>query len=163
MLKRFLVSETDARAATEAIFLSMGLPVPDARLATDVLITSDLRGCESHGVSNMLRNYSGNYLPGHVFPEGDHRARWSAENLKFILEKVEEIGELVSPPYQHMPQVATKFTIANPGVSTVILGARNPDQVIRNMDTERLPSLAGETIDLLKQKYGEITEYCNTQ
>ena len=64
MLKRFLVpekdqvmvSEADARAATEAIFVKMGLPEDDAVLATDVLITSDLRGCESMG-SNMLRNY----------------------------------------------------------------------------------------------------------
>ena len=70
MLKRFLVpekdqvmvSEADARAATEAIFVKMGLPEDDAVLATDVLITSDLRGCESHGVSNMLRNYVAMYL-----------------------------------------------------------------------------------------------------
>lgn len=65
MLERFLVPEADrvmiqerdVRHATETIFTKMGLPRDDAVLATDVLVTSDLRGCESHGVSNMLRNY----------------------------------------------------------------------------------------------------------
>ena len=65
MLKRFLVPEEDqvlvkeeaVRAATQAIFEKMGLTEGDAALATDVLVASDLRGCESHGVSNMLRHY----------------------------------------------------------------------------------------------------------
>jgi L-2-hydroxycarboxylate dehydrogenase (NAD+) len=69
MLKRFLVpaadqilvSEQAARDATRQIFVKMGMPEADAVLATDVLITSDLRGCESHGVSNMLRNYISMY------------------------------------------------------------------------------------------------------
>ena len=33
------------------------MPVEDAEQATDVLVTSDLRGVESHGVSNSLRGY----------------------------------------------------------------------------------------------------------
>ena len=65
MLERFLVPEADqvlvkeedVRAATATIFRKMGLSDEDADIATDVLITSDLRGCESHGVSNMLRAY----------------------------------------------------------------------------------------------------------
>lgn len=69
MLKRFLVPEADqvlvseqaVRAATQAIFEKMGMTEADAILSTDVLITSDLRGCESHGVSNMLRNYVAMY------------------------------------------------------------------------------------------------------
>ena len=65
MLKRFLVPPEDQilvredaiRLATKQIFKRMGVADKDATLMTDVLITSDLRGCESHGVSNMLRNY----------------------------------------------------------------------------------------------------------
>jgi LDH2 family malate/lactate/ureidoglycolate dehydrogenase len=65
MLKQFLVPEKDqvlvkeakARAATEAIFVKMGLPEDEASSCADVLMTSDLRGCESHGISNMLRRY----------------------------------------------------------------------------------------------------------
>src|SRR5210317_732119 len=79
MLKRFLVPPEDqvlvgeaaARAATEAVFESMGLPSEDARLAADVLITSDLRGCESHGVSNMLRAYVAMYQAERMNPVPD--------------------------------------------------------------------------------------------
>ena len=69
MLKHFLVpeadqvlvSETAARAGTQAIFEAMGVAPKDAALSTDVLITSDLRGCESHGISNQLRLYIDQY------------------------------------------------------------------------------------------------------
>jgi LDH2 family malate/lactate/ureidoglycolate dehydrogenase len=79
MLKRFLVPPKDqvlvgdaaARAATEAVFERMGLPSEDARLAADVLITSDLRGCESHGVSNMLRAYVAMYQAERMNPVPD--------------------------------------------------------------------------------------------
>jgi myo-inositol catabolism protein IolS len=105
---------------------------------------------------------SGNYRPGHVFTQPDHRARWVEANLEFILEKTRDIGKLVNAPYENIPQMATKFTLANPSVSTLILGARNSDQVIRNMKTEILPPLPEETLNVLKQTYGYITERCNT-
>lgn len=79
MLERFLVPEKDrvyvpeaaARNATETILRKMGLPDDDAVLAADVLITSDLRGCESHGVSNMLRSYVALYKAGRMNPTPD--------------------------------------------------------------------------------------------
>ena len=106
---------------------------------------------------------SGNYRPGHVFTQPDHRARWVEANLEFILGKTRDIGKLVNAPYENIPQMATKFTLANPSVSTLILGARNSDQVIRNMKTEILPPLPEETLNVLKQTYGYITERCNTK
>ena len=65
MLKHFLVPEADqvlvseatARTGTQAIFERMGMAAADAALCADVLVTADLRGCESHGVSNMVRQY----------------------------------------------------------------------------------------------------------
>jgi len=76
MLERFKVPEADrvyvrhesARDATESIFLKMGLSPEDAALATDVLITNDLRGIETHGVSNMLRDYVAKYRAGDLNP-----------------------------------------------------------------------------------------------
>ena len=65
MLERFLVPE-QARVfvqpenmlqATIEIFEKCGQSAEDAALSAEVLLTSDLRGCESHGVSNMLRVY----------------------------------------------------------------------------------------------------------
>ena len=76
MLKHFLVPEADqvliaegaARAGTQALFEKMGMPAEDAALCTDVLITADLRGCESHGISNMVRRYLEMYPAGILNP-----------------------------------------------------------------------------------------------
>ncbi len=81
MLERFHVPEADRvyvrqekmRAATEAVFLKMGLSDQDAALSTDVLMLSDLRGCETHGVSNMLRVYVRLYRAGQMNPRPNLR------------------------------------------------------------------------------------------
>ncbi len=79
MLKHFLVPEEDqvlvseekARSGTKAVFEKMGLPADEAESCADVLLTSDLRGCESHGISNMLRNYIASYGDGTYNPHPD--------------------------------------------------------------------------------------------
>lgn len=40
-------------AFANAVFLKMGCPVDDARLATEVLLRADLRGIDSHGVARL--------------------------------------------------------------------------------------------------------------
>ena len=47
------VSETNLRNFTENIFLAMGCSPEHAQLAADVLIRSDLRGIDSHGVARL--------------------------------------------------------------------------------------------------------------
>ena len=76
MLERFKVPDADRvyvaedkiRVATNTIFLKVGLSDEDARVATDVLIMNDLRGVETHGVSNMLRSYVSGYSNGALNP-----------------------------------------------------------------------------------------------
>ncbi|MEJ2881276.1 Ldh family oxidoreductase [Pedobacter sp. GR22-6] len=46
-------SETQLRNFTEAVFLKMECPAQDAQLAADVLLRSDLRGIDSHGVARL--------------------------------------------------------------------------------------------------------------
>lgn len=67
---RVVVPEPDVRAATEQIFLGMGLSEDNAILATDVLMFNDLRGVETHGVSNMLRSYVAGYRNETLNPRG---------------------------------------------------------------------------------------------
>jgi len=45
--------EQQLRSFTEAVFLKMGCPDADAKLAADVLLKSDLRGIDSHGVARL--------------------------------------------------------------------------------------------------------------
>jgi LDH2 family malate/lactate/ureidoglycolate dehydrogenase len=65
MLERFkvpaneqvYVEEEALRHTVTSIFEKVGLSRTDAMESADVLVTADLRGVESHGVSNMLRRY----------------------------------------------------------------------------------------------------------
>jgi len=68
---RVYVSADAMRAATEEIFRAMRLREDDAVLAADVLISNDLFGIESHGVSNMLRSYVARYRDGELNPTPD--------------------------------------------------------------------------------------------
>lgn len=80
MLERFQVPEHEAvrvdeaplRETTAQIFAKMGVPGDDSELAADVLVTTDLRGVETHGVSNMLRAYVRDYGEGVINP----RPKW---------------------------------------------------------------------------------------
>ncbi|WP_262247399.1 Ldh family oxidoreductase [Parapedobacter soli] len=47
------ISEQGLRAFTNNIFRAIGCPDADAALATDVLVTADLRGIDSHGVARL--------------------------------------------------------------------------------------------------------------
>jgi LDH2 family malate/lactate/ureidoglycolate dehydrogenase len=72
MLERFKVPEADKvlvpeaslRQTVTAVFEKMGETPDDAAIGADVLVTADLRGVETHGVSNMLRAYVDVYGKG---------------------------------------------------------------------------------------------------
>ena len=76
MLEQFKVREGEAvrvasdalRSTVQAVFASMGVPDDDASLAADVLVAADLRGVDSHGVSNQLRSYVAAYRDGRTNP-----------------------------------------------------------------------------------------------
>ncbi|MCH7738813.1 MAG: Ldh family oxidoreductase [Chloroflexi bacterium] len=118
MLERFKVPEEDRvyirpeqmRVATEIVFKNSGLSDEDAGLSTDVLMLSDMRGCETHGVSNMLRRYVEWYDDGLLNPtpnmkiirESDATATLDADNglglhiapkaMEIAIEKAEKYG-----------------------------------------------------------------------
>ena len=79
MLERFKVpKEDEVRVSHEslhdvikAVFEKMGNSESDSIEAADVLTMTDLRGVETHGVSNMLRSYSEQYTSGRVNPMPD--------------------------------------------------------------------------------------------
>jgi len=56
------------RFTVNELFLKMGLSERDAWQATDVLLLSDTRGVDTHGVSNMLRNYMESFAAGFINP-----------------------------------------------------------------------------------------------
>lgn len=85
MLERFKVSHDDAefvqgddlRRTVAGIFEKLGVPPEDALLAADVQVLADLRGVDSHGVSNMLKSYITGYQEGSINPRPDWKVRLS--------------------------------------------------------------------------------------
>ena len=81
MLERFKVPgedevrvpEQSLRETVTAIFERMGVVREDALEGADVLVMTDLRGVETHGVSNMLRDYVYKYGQGKLNPRPDWR------------------------------------------------------------------------------------------
>ena len=51
------VDQAVMRKATETIFRALGMSEADAAASADVLMYADVRGIDSHGVSNMMRAY----------------------------------------------------------------------------------------------------------
>ena len=76
MLERFKVPEDiairvhheDMLKTVEEIFMKMQMSQEDSKQAADVLIYADLRGIESHGVSNMMRKYIEMFKDGTINP-----------------------------------------------------------------------------------------------
>ncbi len=79
MLEQFEMPAEDAvrvpqetmRETVEEVFQALGLAEADARLSADVLLYADLRGCDTHGVSNMLRVYVDWFRDGTIDPTGE--------------------------------------------------------------------------------------------
>ena len=81
MLERFKVPREDEirvpadglRQTVEALFLKMGVADEDAAEGANTLVMTDLRGVETHGVSNMLRSYITSYQRGLLNPRPNWR------------------------------------------------------------------------------------------
>ncbi len=124
MLERFLVPDQDRvyvqhddmHAATKAIFNKMGLSESNSQTSADALMTSDLRGCESHGVSNMLRRYVGWYNTGEMNPTPNVRVTRESDTTA-NLDGDEGLGLHVLP-------IATEMAIEKArkhGTGTVVV------------------------------------------
>jgi LDH2 family malate/lactate/ureidoglycolate dehydrogenase len=81
MLERFKVPVEDQvrvpveslRETVTAVFEKMGVPPEDAAQGADTLVMTDVRGVETHGVSNMLRAYVDGYRTGKLNPKREWR------------------------------------------------------------------------------------------
>jgi len=67
------VMPDDLRRTVTRVFEKMGMPGEDAALAADALVASDVRGVDTHGVSNMLRIYVRYFGEGALNPRPNWR------------------------------------------------------------------------------------------
>src|SRR6266513_4883011 len=91
-----LVSEAALRTTVTQIFQKLGVSPEDSAEAADVLTMTDLRGVETHGVSNMLRAYVRDYRAGKLDP----RPGWRLvrESLgTAVIDAERRLGIIVGP------------------------------------------------------------------
>ena len=104
--------------------------------------------CEQLGVAVIARvpfdegSLAGTLTKESRWPEGDWRNRYfTRENLLPTLDRVATLKRIV-PPGMTLPELALRFILQHPTVSTVIPGMRKPSHVAANAsvsDGTRLP------------------------
>jgi L-2-hydroxycarboxylate dehydrogenase (NAD+) len=124
MLERFKVPEKDQVLVSEAalrrtvteIFQKLGVSQEDSAEAADVLTMTDLRGVETHGVSNMLRAYVRDYKAGKLDPRpGWEIVRQSPGTA--VIDAGRRLGIIVGP--RAMRLAVEKARTVGVGVVTV--------------------------------------------
>jgi aryl-alcohol dehydrogenase-like predicted oxidoreductase len=80
---------------------------------------------------------SGKYKPGFTLPEGDFRSpgRWAHKTFSTYVERAQQLRFLEGPK-QTLGQAAIRYVLAQKGLSVVIPGAKNAEQVAQNVAAE---------------------------
>ena len=84
------------------------------------------------------------------FPSGDWRARYfGAENLAATLPRVDALKK-ITPAGMTLPDMALRFVLSHPAVSTTIIGMRKLDHVRQNMALSDAGPLDASLLNTLK-------------
>ena len=104
--------------------------------------------CQAHNIAVIARvpldegSLTGTLTPDSTWPEGDFRNLYfNPEHRAATLPRVDRLGPLV-PEGMDLPELALRFILEHPAVSTTIPGMRRPGHVERNLaagDGVRLP------------------------
>jgi len=95
---------------------------------------------------------TGKYRGETLFPEGDFRRRYFAgDRLERAVRRVDAIREAIAPLKRPMPEVALRFALDHPAVSTVIPGIRTVAQAEANVAVSDSPPLPPELHAVLRE------------
>lgn len=95
---------------------------------------------------------TGKYTKDTEFPKGDFRRRYFAgDRLERAVDRVEEIKKEIKDTDLTMPQLALKYVLMHPAVSTVIPGIRNVYQAEANTAVADLPDLSENLLLRLRE------------
>ena len=90
------VSEAALRRTVAQIFETLGVSPEDAAEGADVLTMTDLRGVETHGVSNMLRVYVRDYRAGKLDPRPGWRIARESPGTA-VIDAERRLGIMIGP------------------------------------------------------------------
>jgi aryl-alcohol dehydrogenase-like predicted oxidoreductase len=104
---------------------------------------------------------TGAYPPGHGFPAGDHRHRWSRERLDPILRAVQQLAATLPAGIESPAELAIRFALTPPEVSVVIPGAKSAVQVERNWRAADRGPLSESVGTELRRRFAGLEELGN--
>ncbi len=113
--------------------------------------------CRELGVAVIARvpldegSLTGSLRPDSRWPEGDWRNTYfGPANLAVTLARVEELRPLV-PADQTMAQLALRFILSSPDVTTVIPGTRKPEHLAANLAAAEAGPLPADLLAALRE------------
>lgn len=101
---------------------------------------------------------TGKIKPGYVFGEGDTRPstpHYREPNLSRILHFLDELKPLAEDRKVTLAQLILNWTLQQPGITCVLAGARNEEQVRENLGATRF-MLSAEEIKTINQKLDQL-------
>ncbi len=94
---------------------------------------------------------TGNIRPDSTFPDGDFRQNYFRDDRKQqVWDHVQKICRDLAIPVAELPQVALRFCLSHPAISSVIPGMRSPERVSANVAASKLGPLPAETLAKLR-------------
>jgi len=117
-----------------------------------------LPAAQEHNVGVLVRVVfdegilTGKYTAEMQFPEGDFRRNYFAgDRIERAVKRVQKIEADIADSGLTMPQVALKFALAHPAVSTIIAGIRNVQQAEANVAASDGVALTPELLAKLRE------------
>jgi len=122
--------------------------------------------CEEHGVGVIVRvaldegGLTGRITAGTTFEEGDFRARYFAGDRPAQVEQhIAALTQDLEIEADDVPDLALRYALAHPAVSTVIAGMRSVRNVERNAASSDRPDLTAIQLAKLKSHRWERNWY----
>ena len=126
------------------------------------------REAMAHGVGAVARSVyesgflTGKYKPGHRFVWPDQRTRYEDAHRDAILAEVAKLQPVAEAAgYSNTAELAARFALAAPFVSSIILGAVKPVQSQRNAALAALPPLGDTVVAQLRERYESLNDAYN--
>jgi aryl-alcohol dehydrogenase-like predicted oxidoreductase len=93
---------------------------------------------------------TGKVTPDTRFPDGDFRNNYfSGDRKDQVWERVQAMAKDLDIPVQRLPEIALRFCLSHPAVSTVIAGMRSTANVDANAEAVDLGALSLEELEIL--------------
>ena len=114
--------------------------------------------CREHGIGVIVRvpfdegSLTGRVRPDTAFPAGDFRNDYFAGDRKReVWERVRKIAEDASFPVERMAELALRFCLSHPAVSTVIPGMRSREHVAANVASAEAGALPPDLLQSMRR------------